>query len=160
MKIFNSVLSAVIVSVLGLSAMCMKRYIALTAAAALSLTGLAHAGTLVSPGLPTLHSTTFEGGTLIETGGACYVRNIGVNPISLQVTMPENFNPGFLIAPSFENCNAAPLPAGRTCVFIVDNLPDDVTCACSVTSDATTAFLKRESAWNPGATRRHHDKRF
>ncbi len=99
----------------------MKAYAALAVAVTLSaIAGLAHAGTIVSPPLWT--------GT--NTSGACYVRNVGGHDTSVQVTALLNFTPGF-ITPSFQNCNDAPLPAGRTCVFLVNDLPDDVTFACS-----------------------------
>lgn len=89
--------------------------------------GATHAAQIVSPPLPTSENTA----------GACYFRNVGTTPITLQVDTWLNFSPGF-ISPSFQNCNQAPLPGGRTCVVLVDDLPDDVTFACSaVVSSAT-----------------------
>jgi hypothetical protein len=111
----------------------MKTYAILTAAASLwGITGLSHAAQIASPALPTLHSTTFVGGELIETGGACYIRNIGTSPISVEVKFFQNF--GVELAPDFQNCNGAPLAAGRTCILRISNLPDDVVFACSATA--------------------------
>jgi hypothetical protein len=42
-------------------------------------------------------------------------------------------NNGLIV--SFDNCNGAPLAAGRTCVILVNDLPDDSSAACSVTAD-------------------------
>jgi hypothetical protein len=105
----------------------MKIYIALAAAAFLwASASFSHAAqTITSPGLPT--------GT--NTAGACYIRNVGATPVSLQVTALLNFSPGF-ITPSFQNCNDAPLPAGRTCVLLVNDLPDDVAFSCSAVASS------------------------
>jgi hypothetical protein len=84
-------------------------------------TSAAHAAqTLVSAALPTPSGT----------GGACYIRNVGRAPISLQAAMLENFTPGF-IAPDVDTCSDTPLAAGKTCVLLVNDLPDDVTFECS-----------------------------
>jgi len=92
-----------------------------TAAALLGSASLAYAGqTIISPALETGSNTA----------GACYVRNIGKTPISLQVTALENLTPGFIPA-DFQNCNDAPLAGGHSCVLLVNNLPDDVTFECS-----------------------------
>ena len=99
----------------------MKRFTALAVLALVSSTA-AHAADITSSGLPT---TT-------NTAGACYVRNVGKGPIGVQLRALLNFSPGF-ITPSFENCSTAPLAPGRTCVLLVDDLPDDVRFACSAT---------------------------
>src|SRR3954470_14807976 len=112
----------------------MRRSAVLAAAAALiAAAGVAHAGTIVSPPL----------WTDVNTRGACYVRNIGTKPITLQVTALDNFSPGF-ITPSFQNCNNAPLDAGRTCVLLVDDLPDDVTFACSADVSGSTKNIRAQ----------------
>ena len=98
----------------------MKISAVLTAAAALlGMTGLSHAATIASPLLPT--------GT--GTSGACYIRNVGTKPISLQATISQNVD--FPVIVNFQNCNNAPLAAGRTCVVLVNDLPDDVFFSCS-----------------------------
>jgi len=78
--------------------------------------------TITSMGLP----------TKTDTYGACYVRNVGTRPVSLQVAALDNFSPGF-IDPSWQNCNDVPLAPGRTCVLLINDLPDDVTFSCSAT---------------------------
>lgn len=99
----------------------MKLRPALTALAfLLGLAAVSHAAqTIVSPGFP----------TFTNTSGACYLRNVGPRPVSVQVTALLNFSPGF-IDPSFTNCNV-PIASGQTCVVLVDDLPDDVAFACS-----------------------------
>ena len=61
--------------------------------------GAAHAATtLTSAAIPTgVNNTT-----------ACYFRNVGTTPISLQAQGLINFLGGFT-TPNFENCNEAPL---------------------------------------------------
>jgi hypothetical protein len=120
----------------------MKTYAVLTAAASLwGITGLSHAGTIASPALPTLHSTTFVGGELIETGGACYIRNVDTDDsISVEVKFFQNF--GVELAPDFQNCNNAPLGPGKTCVLIISNLPDDVVFACSAKATGSVKKLR------------------
>ena len=112
----------------------MKMYSALVAVAALvGSARLVHAGqTIVSGALPT--ST--------GTAGACYIRNAGPSPVSLQVTVLENFSPGF-IAPDFDSCNSeSPLAAGRTCVVLINDLPDDVTFQCAATVSGSAKNLR------------------
>lgn len=112
----------------------MKVYSTLVAMAALAgSASLVHAGqTIVSGALPT--ST--------GTAGACYVRNAGPTPVSLQVAVLENFSPGF-ITPDFDSCNSeSPLAAGRTCVVLIDDLPDDVTFECSATASGNAKNLR------------------
>lgn len=108
-------------------------YATLTAATfLLGSTGLSQAGTIASPAFPT--------GT--EAEAACYVRNVGTTPISVEVTTFENF--GVELAPTFDNCNGAPLAAGRTCVLLVNPtfLPDDVTVACSAVTSGSKTNLR------------------
>jgi hypothetical protein len=97
----------------------------------LGITGLSHAATIVSPALPT--------GT--NTGGACYIRNVGTKSVSLQVTALNNFSPGF-INPNVNTCNPTPLAAGRTCILLVNDLPDDVTFACSAVVKGSAKNLR------------------
>lgn len=110
----------------------MKTPAALAAAACLCIAAAAaQAATISSPALPTLHATDFEGGNLINTTGACYVRNVGKGPVAVQVKFSQNF--GSDLPASFQNCNQAPLPPGRTCVALINDLPDDVVFSCSAT---------------------------
>ena len=51
--------------------------------------------------------------------GACYIRNVGKTPVTLNVQISGYFD-GSNLVPSFQNCNDAPLPAGATCVVLVD----------------------------------------
>lgn len=109
----------------------MKTYAVLTAAASLlGITGLSHAAQISSPLLPT--------GT--GTSGACYIRNVGSSPISLQATISQNVD--FPVIVNFQNCNNAPLPAGRTCVVLVNDLPDDVFFSCSAVVDGSAKNLR------------------
>lgn len=100
----------------------MKLSAALTALALLAgNAGVSHAAqTIVSLDLPTVTNTT----------GACYLRNVGPRPIAVEIQALLNHSPGF-ITPSFQNCNDTPLAPGRICALLVDDLPDDVTFACS-----------------------------
>jgi hypothetical protein len=94
------------------------------AAAALLVGAAGHsqaATTVVSPALPT--------GT--NTSGACYLRNIGTRNMTVNMTALNNFSPGF-IDPIFNSCSGL-LKPGWTCELLVNDLPDDVTFACSAT---------------------------
>jgi hypothetical protein len=110
----------------------MKTYTVLPAAMSLlGLTSLAPAAQLVSPPLA----------TGVNAAGACYFRNVGTTPMSLQVQTLSNFTPDFL-TPSFQNCNDAPLAAGHTCVLLVNDLPDDTTFACAATVTGSAQKLR------------------
>jgi hypothetical protein len=99
----------------------MKLPAALTALALLAGAGVSHAAqTIVSLDLP----------TVTNTSGACYLRNVGPQPIAVEIEALLNHTSGF-ISPSFQNCNDVPLAPGRTCALLVADLPDDVTWACS-----------------------------
>src|SRR4030095_869164 len=96
-----------------------------TAPAALALllgsAGLAHAAqTITSPGLP----------TATNTSAACYLRNGGTRPVFVQMGGLLNYTPGIVI-PDFQNCNDAPLAPGKSCVFLLNQLDDDITFACA-----------------------------
>jgi hypothetical protein len=83
--------------------------------------GFAHASQIItSPPLP----------TVTNTAGACYIRNVGTRPITVQIRPLINFTPGFRTA-DFEDCNEAPLQPGHTCVLLMNDLDDDVTFACT-----------------------------
>lgn len=119
----------------------MKTFAALAAVVSLvGITGLSHAATIASPAIPTLHATDFEGGSLYGTTGACYVRNVGRVPVSLEVKFFQNF--GVELSPSFQNCNSVPLAPGRTCVALVNDLPDDVVFSCSATASGSPKNLR------------------
>ena len=84
------------------------------------IAGYSHAAqTIVSAGLPT--------GT--NTAGACYVRNIGTRPVSVNLTASVNYTAP--VQPTFESCSQAPLDPGRSCVLLVDGLDNSVTFACA-----------------------------
>ena len=111
----------------------MRSRIAVAAVAALlASAGVAAAGQrMVSAALQTGESTA----------AACYVRNVGRNPMVVHVEFLENFGSGF-IAPDFDTCNtggdggSAVLAPGRTCVIRTSDLPDDVTFECAATAQS------------------------
>ena len=110
----------------------MRKYAALLAAVSLlGLAATAHAGQRII-------STSLRTG--VGTAGACYIRNVGKTPVPVQVEMYQNA--GFPIIISFQNCNDAPLPPGRTCVVIANDLPDDVTFQCSVEAAGSAKNLR------------------
>ena len=87
--------------------------------------GLAHASQIItSPPLQTVENTA----------GACYIRNVGTRPISVQISPLINFTPGFRTA-DFNNCSngndGLPVQPGHTCVLLMNTLDADVTFACS-----------------------------
>jgi hypothetical protein len=85
--------------------------------------GLAHASQIItSPPLQTVENTA----------GACYIRNVGTHPITVQINPLINFTPGFRTA-DFNNCNndGVPLQPGHTCVLLMNTLDADVTFACT-----------------------------
>lgn len=70
--------------------------------------------------------------TDVGTDGACYVRNTSSKPIAVQVFVHSNNG----VVVQFENCNAQPLGAGRTCVVLV-SLPDSSYAACYARAEKT-----------------------
>ena len=110
----------------------MRKYAAsLAAISVLGTAAISHAGQRII-------STSLRTG--VDTAGACYIRNVGKTPVPVQVEMYQNA--GFPIIISFQNCNDAPLPAGRTCVVIANDLPDDVTFQCSATATGSAKNLR------------------
>jgi len=106
----------------------MKTRAALIAATLLlGLPGLAHAGQILSPPL----------WTGVNTAGACYVRNTGGSAVTVQVTLFSNNS----MTVDLNTCNSAPLGAGKTCVVLVSDLPDDSFVACSAVA-GTLAKLR------------------
>jgi hypothetical protein len=104
----------------------MKKLAALvTGLVVLPFAAIAYAAQLVSPPL----------WSEIDNSAACYVRNTGTVPVAVEVKVFSNFGPNEPLNPSFQNCNNAPLAAGRTCVVLVNDLPDSQFVACSVTGD-------------------------
>ena len=77
---------------------------------------------LTSPPLP----------TSVNTSGACYVRNSGNKTIPVSVSLFSNN--GLIV--NFDNCNTGPLGPGKTCVILVNDLPDDSFASCSATAEA------------------------
>jgi hypothetical protein len=87
----------------------------------LGTAGVVHAQQqLVSPPFP----------TDVGTDGACYVRNTSNDPLAIQVTVHSNNG----VVVQFQNCNSAPLAAGRTCVVLA-SVPDSSYAACVVTAE-------------------------
>jgi hypothetical protein len=76
-----------------------------------------------------------------DTAGACYIRNVGTRPISVQLSPLINFTPGFRTA-DFENCSDVLLQPGKTCVLLMDDLDDDVTFACSAVIDGSAKNVR------------------
>jgi hypothetical protein len=100
----------------------MKRSAALTAAVALfGYATVAYAAQLLSPPLA----------TGVGTSGACYVRNTSNKPIPVTVSMFSDF----ALTVNFDNCNGAPLAAGRTCVLLANDLPDNSLVSCSAIAE-------------------------
>jgi len=92
------------------------------------LAGLAHAGQLVSPPLP-----THVRATNVTTYGACRILNTGTKPLPVQVSLFSNN----AVVHDIDVCNGKPLAAGHTCL-VTAFLPDDSYVACKVTGDVTT----------------------
>jgi hypothetical protein len=110
----------------------MRTYAALLSAVCLLSTAtLSHAGQRII-------STSLRTG--VDTAGACYIRNVGKTAIPVQVEMYQNA--GFPMIISFQNCNDVPLAAGRTCVVLVNDLPDDVTFQCSAVAAGSAKNLR------------------
>ena len=87
--------------------------------------GLAHASQIItSPPLQTANNTA----------GACYIRNVGTRPITVDISPLINFTAGFR-TPDFNNCSnnndGVPLQPGHTCVLLMNTLDADVTFACT-----------------------------
>jgi len=99
----------------------MKLRFGSTLALVFGIAGVSHAAqTITSPALP----------TVTNTAAACYLRNVGTRPVSVQLMALTNFTPG-ITTPSFENCNEAPLAPGKSCVLLMNDLDDDVNFACT-----------------------------
>lgn len=110
----------------------MKTFAALVAAASvLAAAGPALAGQRIStPALP----------TEVDNAGACYIRNVGPVPVSLQAHLYQYF--GSDLAPTFDGCNGVPLAPGRTCALLVNDLPDDVVVACAADAAGSARNLR------------------
>jgi hypothetical protein len=104
----------------------MKTYVAGTVFALfLGVAGLAQAGQLVSPSLPTRHRATNIGQI-----GHCRIRNVGNSTVAVKVSLFANNSP----VNDLDLCNGTPLKPGATC-FVSKFLPDDSYVACSVTGN-------------------------
>jgi hypothetical protein len=72
--------------------------------------------------------------TTNNTAGACYIRNVGTRPITVDISPLINFTAGFR-TPDFNNCSngndGLPLQPGHTCVLLMNTLDAEVTFACS-----------------------------
>jgi hypothetical protein len=107
----------------------MRKFTAFVAALLmLPFAGIAYAAQLISPPL----------WSEFNNSAACYIRNTGGSPVSVQVKIYSNFGPDDPLTPVFQNCNNAPLPAGRTCAVLVSvsGLPDSSFVGCMVTGNA------------------------
>ena len=103
----------------------------LVAAVLFSLGGLAEAAqTISSAAIPV---------TTLPDNLACYVRNIGDKPVSVTVQIVNSS--GAVVSPAFQNCNGAPLAAGRTCVVLVSAVTNDLF-ACSATASGSAKNLR------------------
>jgi hypothetical protein len=97
------------------------------AAALLTLTVPVHAAQLLSPQL----------WTGFGNASACVVRNIGVTPVKVQVSLFSNFE----VSPIDDTCNTGLLAPGKTCAVFAQKLADDAWVACSAT--ASTSNLSK-----------------
>lgn len=77
--------------------------------------------------------------TDVGNAGACYIRNVGTNPVSVQVKLFSNNGMSIVR----DTCNTGPLGAGKTCAVFSLHLPDDSLVACSAkTSDVNVSNLR------------------
>lgn len=102
-----------------------------TLTALLGVASAAHAATITSGGIP----------TGVGNNAACYFRNAGSTPISLQAQGLINFTRGFTV-PNFQNCNGTPLAPGRTCVLIWNDIDDDTAFACTADVSGSAKNLR------------------
>jgi len=101
----------------------MKTHAALAASALfLGLAGPASAAQILSPALPTSNGTS----------GACYIRNTGTTPITVQVSLFSNNS--IVAAQYHDSCSGVALAGGHTCWVLVDHLPEASFAACRATS--------------------------
>ena len=111
------------------------------AALLLGLTGLAHAGqTIASPVLPVPSQFDYS--------ATCYVRNVGTTPVSVTVHIFRA--DGSQVTPAFENCNSAPLGAGKNCVVGVAENGELLGCSATATGLAKYLRGTMEVRYNPG----------
>ena len=104
----------------------MRTYVAGTVfAVLLGFGGLAQAGQLLSPPLPT-HVRE----TNVTTYGVCRILNTGTKPLPVQVSMISN-NANVV---DIDVCNGPKLAPGHTCI-VTAYLPDESYVACKVTGD-------------------------
>jgi hypothetical protein len=110
----------------------MKTFAALAlVASSLAVAAPSPAGQRISsPALP----------TEVNNASACYIRNVGPVPVSLQAKLYQYF--GSDLAPSYDGCNGTPLAPGRSCVLLVNDLPDDVIVACAADVAGSAKFLR------------------
>ena len=88
----------------------------------------------VAPAAQTIVSSAIQTSHFPENTAACYVRNVGRSPISVQVQFLENFTPGFVTA-DVDTCNGeSPLEPGKSCFLRLNGLPADVTVECAATA--------------------------
>ena len=70
----------------------------------------------------------------------CYVRNVGVTPVSVTVQLLGA--DGTAIAPTFEDCSAGPLAGGFTCAVLAAGPPSTFLAACSATAAGSAKSLR------------------
>jgi hypothetical protein len=102
-----------------------KRLFLIGAGVLAAFSGVAYAVTtqILAPPLP----------TGVSHSGACYIRNTGTTALSVTASLFSNN--GLIV--NFNNCNGSPLGGGRTCVILVDHLPDDSFASCVATASNT-----------------------
>jgi hypothetical protein len=89
----------------------MKTHAILTAVILVGMAALSHAATIASP--PLLSGQ-------VADAAACYVRNVGPKPVTLQVKIvnaADDLQPA-----SLNTCNPSPLAPGVTCVVLAPSL--------------------------------------
>jgi len=94
-----------------------------------SLVGPAHAAQILSPPL----------WTDVDNASTCYVRNIGTNPVNVQVNLFSNNG----MSIDVDTCNTGPLGAGKTCWMMSFDLPDASWVACSATASTSNVSKLR-----------------
>jgi hypothetical protein len=109
----------------------MRPHVGLSIVALLSsMAGLASAGTISSAPVVSFW---------VDTQDACYVRNIGAKPVSVNVQIIRD--DGAVVTPDFDSCNDGPLAPGTTCVVLADRTATGFS-ACSATTPGSAKNLR------------------
>lgn len=67
--------------------------------------------------------------------GACYIRNVGPRPASIDVEVDDSTD---RLTPAFDGCNGAPLGSGATCVVLFQR-SRTASIGCSATTRSGSA---------------------